>query len=257
MASLIFDNVSVEFPVYSANSRSIKNKILNVATGGQVGANVQGRVIIKALQDLSFTVGHGERVGLVGHNGAGKSTLLRLLGGIYHPTSGAITIEGKVGSLIDIGMGIHPDSTGRENIYLRGGLLGLRRKEIEHYINDIIDFSELGSFIDLPLHTYSSGMHLRLAFSISTMIKPEILLMDEWLSVGDESFKTKVQLRMDELLSSTNILIIASHLRDLISKVCNRIIWLEHGRIRMDGPTKEVLAAYYNDVPILADEINV
>lgn len=243
---LSFNDVSVDFPIYNANSRSIKNRLLQVATGGQLGADFQGRIIVKALQNISFTIKNGEKVGLIGHNGAGKSTLLRLLSGVYKPTSGNANIIGKTGSLIDISLGIDTEATGRENIYLRAGLLGLTRKQTNQYIDDIIEFSELGNFIDLPLHTYSSGMHLRLAFSISTMVRPEILLMDEWLSVGDEDFKAKAEARMKELVKSTSILVIASHSKELLASVCNRIIWLEHGRIRMDDKADTVLNAYFN-----------
>jgi lipopolysaccharide transport system ATP-binding protein len=168
-----------------------------------------------------------------------------LLSGVYEPSSGSARIEGEIGSLIDISLGIDPEATGRENIYLRGGLLGMTRSEIAAQIDEIIEFSELGDFVDMPLRTYSTGMHLRLAFAVSTVVRPEILLMDEWLSVGDEGFKHKAEARMSELVRSTNILVIASHSRELVSHTCNRIIWLEHGKIRMDGDPQTVAAAYF------------
>ena len=219
--------------------------MIQVATGGQLGSDQQGRVVVRALEGLSFTLKDGDRVGLLGHNGAGKSTLLRLLSGVYEPSSGSARIDGEIGSLIDISLGIDPEATGRENIYLRGGLLGMTRSEIEAQIDDIIEFSELGDFVDMPLRTSSTGMHLRLAFAVSTVVRPEILLMDEWLSVGDEGFKRKAEIRMTELVQATNILVIASHSRDLVLHTCNRVIWLEHGKIRMDGDPKSVATAYF------------
>ena len=245
MAYIEFTNVCVDFPIYNANGRSLKKRLIQVATGGQLGSDQQGRVVVRALEGLSFTLKDGDRVGLLGHNGAGKSTLLRLLSGVYEPSSGSARIEGEIGSFIDISLGIDPEATGRENIYLRGGLLGMTRSEIAAQIDEIIEFSELGDFVDMPLRTYSTGMHLRLAFAVSTVVRPEILLMDEWLSVGDEGFKHKAEARMSELVRSTNILVIASHSRELVLHTCNRIIWLEHGKIRMDGDPQTVAAAYF------------
>lgn len=245
MASIEFSNVCVDFPIYNANGRSLKKRLIQVATGGQLGADQNGRVVVRALENLTFSIKDGDRVGLLGHNGAGKSTLLRLLSGVYAPSSGYAHISGDIGSLIDISLGIDPEATGRENIYLRGGLLGMGRSEINSQIEEIIEFSELGDFVDMPLRTYSTGMHLRLAFAVSTIVRPEILLMDEWLSVGDEGFKRKAEVRMTELVQSTNILVIASHSRDLVLHTCNRAIWLEHGKIRMDGDPDLVCQAYF------------
>lgn len=222
-----------------------EKRLFQVATGGQISANASGRVIIRALEDLTLTIKDGDRVGLLGHNGAGKSTLLRLLSGVYEPSSGRAAIKGEIGSLIDVSFGIDPEATGRENIYLRGALLGLTRANINAKLEEIIDFSELGDFIDMPVRTYSSGMHLRLAFSVSTIIRPEILLMDEWLSVGDEGFRVRAEARMNELVESTHILVIASHSRELVKETCNRAIWLEHGKIKMDGTPDEVTQAYF------------
>lgn len=247
MACVEFRNVCVDFPIYNANGRSLKNRLFQVATGGQIGANQQGLVVVRALENLSFTLRDGDRVGLIGHNGAGKTTLLRLLSGVYEPSSGSARIDGEVGSLISISLGIDPEATGRENIYLRGGMLGITKAEINRQIDDIIEFSELGNFVDLPVRTYSSGMHLRLAFAVSTILRPDILLMDEWLSVGDESFKHKAEKRMKELVQATNILVLASHSRNLILHTCNRVLWLEHGRIRMDDDPIVVTKAYFGE----------
>lgn len=245
MSLIEFKNVCVDFPIYNANGRSLKKRLIQVATGGQLGSDEQGRVVVRALEDLTFTLRDGDRVGLLGHNGAGKSTLLRLLSSVYEPSSGTALIEGDIGSLIDISLGIDPEATGRENIFLRGGILGMTKSEITEKLDEIIEFSELGDFVDMPIRTYSSGMHLRLAFAVSTIIKPQILLMDEWLSVGDEGFKNKAEIRMNELVKSTNILVIASHSRELVMHTCNRVLWLEHGRIKMDGDPTTVTAAYF------------
>lgn len=245
MASIEFRDVCVDFPIYNANGRSLKNRLMQVATGGQLGADPEGRVVVRALDGVSFRLKDGDRLGLLGHNGAGKSTLLRLLSRVYEPSVGTAVIKGEIGSLIDISLGIDRESTGRENIYMRGGLLGMATADIKEKIDEIVEFSELDGFIDMPVRTYSAGMHLRLAFAVSTVVRPEILLMDEWLSVGDEGFKHKAETRLTELVQSTNILVIASHARDLILRTCNRVIWLEHGKIRMDDDPQSVVAAYF------------
>ena len=244
MAHIVFDHVCVDFPIYNAKNRSLKNTVMQAATGGKVSFGAEG-TIIRSLDDVSFTLKDGDRVGLVGHNGAGKSTLLRALSRVYEPTSGYAQIEGEIGSLVDISLGIDAEATGRENIFIRGALLGLRRKEIENRFDEIVEFSELGSFVDMPVRTYSSGMHLRLAFAVATIIRPEILLMDEWLSVGDASFNAKAESRLTELVQSSRILVIASHSRELIEKTCNRALWFEHGRLKMDGTPQEVCRAYW------------
>jgi lipopolysaccharide transport system ATP-binding protein len=245
MASIEFYNACVDFPIYNASGRSLKKRLIQVATGGQIGANDQGRVIVRALENLTFSLEDGDRVGLLGHNGAGKSTLLRLLSGVYTPSSGTAKITGEIASLIDISLGIDPEATGRENIFMRGTLLGMRKNEIAKKLDEIIEFSELGEFINMPVRTYSSGMHLRLAFAVSTTIRPEILIMDEWLSIGDENFKHKAEVRMNELVKATNILVIASHSRELLMHTCNRVIWLEHGKVRMDSDPETVTRAYF------------
>jgi lipopolysaccharide transport system ATP-binding protein len=247
MASILFNNVCIDFPIFNAHSRSLKNRIMQVATGGQLNADDRGRITVRALENINFTFSDGERIALLGHNGAGKSTLLRALGKIYQPSSGLIKIEGSIGSLIDISLGIDTEATGRENIFLRGGMLGLSKDQLNRQLNEIIEFSELGDFIDMPLRTYSTGMNMRLAFAISTTLRPNILIMDEWLSVGDEKFKHKAESRMKSLVDATNILVVASHSRDLILNTCNRVIWLEHGKIIMDGDPKSILPLYFDE----------
>ncbi|GGC03201.1 sugar ABC transporter ATP-binding protein [Dickeya fangzhongdai] len=188
-------------------------------------------VTVKALNNVSFDIHEGERVALIGHNGAGKTTLLRVLAGVYHPSSGAINIEGEVVSLIDMAMGMDSEATGYQNIFIRGILLGLRRKEISKHIDYIIEFSELGDYINLPVRTYSSGMLLRLAFSIISILKPSVLLMDEWLTVGDTYFREKMGKKLEEMINNTSVLVLASHSKDIIKKYCNKFFLLQNGTI--------------------------
>jgi lipopolysaccharide transport system ATP-binding protein len=245
MSLLQFNDVAIEFPIFNATGRSLTSRILQVATGGRLDSDAGGRVVVRALEHLTFTVQPGEKVGLVGHNGAGKSTLLRAMSRVYVPTRGSALIEGRVGSLIDISLGINPEATGRENIYIRGALLGLSKSDITRKFDEIVEFSELGKFIEMPVRTYSSGMHLRLAFSVATSVVPEILLMDEWLAVGDENFLHKAEGRLASLVDATEILVLATHSEELLRRVCNRAIWLERGQVKMDSSVDEVAKAYF------------
>jgi ABC-type polysaccharide/polyol phosphate transport system, ATPase component len=221
--------------------------MMGMATGGRIGLTEKGRTIIRALDDVTFEIHPNERVGIIGHNGAGKSTLLRVLSGVYKPTSGIAQIDGKIGSLISISLGIDTEATGLENIYLRAALLGIPRHIIDEEIDSLVAFSELGDFIHMPVRTYSTGMHMRLAFAVSTMITPEILLMDEWLSVGDEAFQKKAEKRLNSLIERSNILVLATHSKNLLYKCCSRVIWLEHGKVIMDDEPEKVLPIYFKN----------
>lgn len=245
MAHILVKDVSIDIPIFNAGSRSLKNRLIQAATGGKISQDVQGRVSVRVLDNISFELNDGDRVALIGHNGAGKSTMLRLLSGVYFPTRGTAVLQGETGSLIDISLGIDPEATGRQNLYIRGALLGISRQDLTAQMNEIIDFTELGDFIDMPLRTYSTGMHLRLAFAVSTIMRPEILLMDEWLSVGDEGFQKKAEHRLNELVQATNILVLATHSRELIERTCNRVFWLEHGQLKMDGTPEKLLPLYF------------
>ena len=231
-------SVSVEFPVYDNAHRSLKKAVMNLTTGGRIAQDSKHHRIVKALDGISFNLEKGTRLGLLGHNGSGKTTLLRVLSGVYAPTSGKLITQGRIASLLDVSMGLDPDARGFENIYLRGVLEGLKPKDIRNKIDDIANFSELGDFLNFPVRTYSSGMMIRLAFAISTSINAEILLMDEWLSVGDASFNTKATRRLNDLVKKASILVIASHDEDLINKTCNRIMRLDHGNIVSDEKIK-------------------
>jgi len=245
MSFISLKNVTVDIPIYNSQSRSLKKTFMGFASGGRIGLSEKGFSIVRSLNDITLEIKDGERIGLLGPNGAGKSTLLRVLGGAYIPTGGEAIIGGKVGSLIDVSLGIDSESTGIENIYLRAALLQIPKKVVDEQLDSIIEFTELGEFINMPVRTYSSGMHMRLAFAVSTMIRPEILLMDEWLSVGDLNFQKKAEQRLNDLIKRSSILVIASHSRQLIEKCCTRAILLENGHIRMDGRAKDVCAFYF------------
>ncbi|SUT99367.1 ABC transporter ATP-binding protein [Actinobacillus pleuropneumoniae] len=225
------ENVSVRFPIYDAKQRSFKQTLLNAATGGRIIAN-NNNTEIEALKNINLDIKQGDRVSLIGHNGSGKTTLLRVLSGVYAPTTGRISVQGKITSLLDSMLGMDGEASGLENIKLRGLFLGLKPKDTEKLVDEIIDFSELGDFINMPVRTYSSGMVLRLAFSISTCVHPEILLMDEWMSVGDEQFKNKAEKRLTEFVDKAGILVMATHDHQLAERVCNKHVYLEHGVIR-------------------------
>ena len=245
MANINLSLASVEIPVFNSASRSLTNSLVSAATGGLLTTHKGGHVSIRALSELSLELNPGDRLGIIGHNGSGKSTLLRLLAGIYSPTSGTVSISGTIASLMSISFGINPDNTGRENIFLRGKLMGLSKSEIDEKVDEIVAFSELGAYVNLPVRTYSSGMLLRLAFSVATSIRADIIIMDEWLSVGDEAFADRAQARLNELVDESEILVIASHSKALIEKTCNRVLWLEHGLVKRLGNTQEVVEAYF------------
>jgi lipopolysaccharide transport system ATP-binding protein len=245
MAFITLEKASVVLPIFNSSARSITNTLVSAATGGVLTAQKGGHLSIEALKNIDLEIVAGDRVGIVGHNGSGKSTLLRLLSGVYEPSSGKIKRVGTVSSLVDISLGINGENTGRENIFLRGKLMGLTKKEIDQKIDEIIEFSELGDYINLPVRIYSSGMLLRLAFSVSTSITADILIMDEWLSVGDGAFAERSSQRLKNLVDESEILVIASHTRELLEETCNKIVWLEHGLIRKVGPTQEILPEYF------------
>lgn len=225
------ENIVVDFPIYNASHRSLKTAVLRATTGGRIGRDAGNRVIVRALDRLSFEIREGDRVGLVGQNGSGKTTLLRVLSGIYEPQGGALEVRGRSATLLDLGLGIDPEATGYDNIMFRGILAGLHPKAIRARVKEIADFTELGDYLEMPVRTYSSGMQVRLAFAVATSVEADILLMDEWLSVGDAEFSKKATDRLEALVDRTPILVLASHDRKLIERTCNKIFRLEHGRL--------------------------
>lgn len=230
MTSISLKNVSVSFPIYGAGSVSLKKTLAASVTGGRFGKET-GVNVVEALSGINLELKSGDRLGLLGHNGAGKSTLLRALAGVYEPSVGEFIRQGTVASLIDPSLGIESDATGLENIMLRGLVMGMSKRQVDELTPGICEFSGLGEYVNMPVRTYSTGMMMRLAFSISTSIEADILLMDEWLSVGDAEFTEKAEKRMRDVVSKSGILVLASHSMDLIRKECNRVVRLEHGRI--------------------------
>jgi lipopolysaccharide transport system ATP-binding protein len=231
MAHIVLNQVGVEFPIYNARGRALKHFVFNAATGGRLLSDPQGRVVVRALEDITLSLKDGDRVALLGHNGSGKTTLLRVIAGAYRPSAGHIDTQGSIGSLIDIFLGADPEATGRENIYLRAAMMGMTRQQTDEVVEKVINFSELADFIEMPVRTYSTGMAFRLAFSISTMIRPDIVLMDEWLATGDVSFQTRVERRLNRVIEESKILVFATHSDSLAKKLCNKVFRLEHGRI--------------------------
>lgn len=198
----------------------------------------------EALKHVSFSVNRGEVVGLIGHNGAGKSTMLKVLSRIYKPTEGSVTVRGNVAPMLELGSGFDWELTGRENVYLNGAILGYSKEFIDSKYDEIIAFSEIGQFVDIPMRNYSSGMIARLAFSVASVVVPEVLIVDEVLAVGDANFQTKSYARMMELMHGGTTVLFVSHDLDQIRKMCHRVVWLEHGQVRMFGETQEVCDAY-------------
>jgi lipopolysaccharide transport system ATP-binding protein len=221
MATIKLHEVSVEIPIYSNHNRSIKNSLLKKLTKDKILPHS-----VMALNKITLDLKDGDRLGVMGPNGAGKSTLLRTLAGVYLPTSGTIEVKGRVASLIDISLGMDGEATGYENIRMRGIMMGLSLKQIRSMEDEIADFSGLGDFLHMPIRTYSTGMHMRLGFAVSTAIEADIILMDEWLSVGDSEFILKAEKRLDNFIKRSSILVIASHSNDLIEKITNKTIRL-------------------------------
>ena len=242
-ASIEVRNISVLFPLYHGNSRSLK-KMLVAAASGRLAEDNQHRVVVRALSEINFNLTHGERLGLVGSNGAGKTTLLRVLAGIYEPVAGSVHVRGSLNALLDPTLGMNTELTGRENILLRGLYNGLSRPMLKRLEDDVIEFAELSDFIDLPVRIYSAGMVVRLGFALATAIRPRILLMDEWFLAGDAEFLEKARARLEDMVRAADILVLSTHSDAIIAEWCTRVLWLEKGRIRADGPARDILHQY-------------
>jgi lipopolysaccharide transport system ATP-binding protein len=237
------ENVSVWFPLYHGSSRSLK-KMVVAAASGRLGQDQQHRVVVRALRDIHLNLQQGDRLGLVGNNGAGKTTLLRVLAGIYEPVIGRVRVQGSLNALLDPSLGMNMELTGRENILLRGLYNGLPKSMLPRLEQDVAEFAELSDFLDLPVRIYSAGMVVRLGFALATAIKPQILLMDEWFLAGDAVFLEKAKHRLEAMVRGADILVLSSHQADIIRDWCTRVLWLDQGQVRSDGPAEEVLAQY-------------
>ncbi|HVY34262.1 MAG TPA: ABC transporter ATP-binding protein [Caulobacteraceae bacterium] len=231
MAKIHVRDLWLYFPLIGADSQSLKRYLKQVAIGGSLarkGGSQQTSLV--ALRNVNLSLGPGDRLGLIGANGSGKTTLLRCLAGAYAPDKGEVEVDGRVASLLDLSMGVDPSATGLENIRLRGLVAGLSSKEIKAKTEEIADFSGLGPFLAMPMKTYSSGMQARLAFAAATSVEAEILLMDEWIAVGDAGFRQQAQERLTSLLERAHILVIASHEPTLIRSICNKVMRMDHGQ---------------------------
>lgn len=240
MSKIIVNDVSVNFRVYHDRSPSFKEYILNLFSAKK-NSHYSNFIAVK---NVSLEITPSERVGIIGHNGAGKSTLLKTLCHIYEPSSGSISVKGRIAPLLEIGAGFHPEFTGRENIYLNATILGLSKKQIQLIEDEIIQFAEVEEFIDTAVKYYSTGMYMRLAFSIATAIHPEILILDEIFAGGDASFIIKAKARMRELINKSDIMIMVSHDHKLVKSLCNRVIWMDHGKVVADGRPDDIVEQY-------------
>ncbi len=237
--SIIVDHVYKSFEVYFDKANSLKEKLLFW--------NRNKKEERQVLKDINIEINKGEAVALIGVNGGGKSTLLKLMTKIIYPDKGKITTNGKLTSLLELGAGFHPDFSGRENIYFNASIFGLTESEIDSRLEQIIEFSELGSYVDNPVRTYSSGMYMRLAFSVAINVDAEILLVDEILSVGDQHFQEKCLNKMKELKSEGKTMVFVTHSLDSAKELCDRAIWIHEGSVKMDGSTSEVIKEYIKE----------
>ena len=243
MARIQISGVHVDFPIYHGNSRSLKRTVF-AAASGRLQEDSRHRIVVQALKDVSFTLGSGDRLGLIGRNGAGKTTLLRTLAGIYEPHVGSVEVAGSLGALLDQNLGMNTELTGRENIVLRGLYGGMASPAIRRLEDDVQEFADLGEFLDLPVRFYSAGMVVRLGFALATAIRPQVLLMDEWFLAGDAAFMEKARLRLEDMVRGAEILVLSSHATPVILEWCTRVIQLDQGRIVDDGPPNEVMDRY-------------
>jgi len=232
-------NVTKNFKIYFDKPNTLKERL--------VFWNRSNKEVKTVLSNIGLNIKKGETVALIGVNGSGKSTLLKLMTKIIYPTSGKIITRGKLTSLLELGAGFHPDFTGRENIYFNASIFGLTKKEIDDRLETIIEFSELGDYIDNPVRTYSSGMYMRLAFSVAINVDADILLIDEILAVGDQHFQDKCFDKLNELKNSDKTIVIVSHSLDSIKKLCTRAIWISNGKIKDDGVPEEVIDKYLEE----------
>jgi len=225
----------VEYPIYNAGSMSLRNQLVAISTGGRMANRAGSIVTVMALDGVSLDLEDGDRLGLLGHNGSGKTTMLRTMAGIFRPTKGHMTVEGRVSSIFGLGAGIDPELSGYENIIRMSMLLGSNLAEAKSSISEIEDFTELGNFLALPVRTYSAGMQTRLTFAVATAVHPEILLVDEVIGAGDADFQIKARERMSRFIEKSSIFVLASHSPELIRGFCNRICTLEHGKLISEG----------------------
>lgn len=257
MAAIRLSDVTVEYPLYAANEKSLRSMLIGATIGGRVHSGRRGVSYTRALNQVTLSVGSGERLAVLGRNGSGKSTLLKVVAGIYEPTQGRCVIDGAVGSIFNIYHGMEDELTGRSFYFARGYFLGLSRRTLEAHEEEARSFSGLHEYFDLPLRTYSDGMRLRLAFTVATMSSPEILLLDEVFGTGDKEFFGKAMERMTRMADQAGVTLFATHWLELAEQLCTRAVWLDRGEIRAQGEIGEVLAVYretFDQVHTAGDE---
>lgn len=245
MVAITLSNVGVDIPIYDVSRASLRKALIGRTVGGRFG-EAGSHVIVGALKNIDFEARDGDRIGLIGENGSGKSTLLRVISRVYPPTNGTVSIVGDISPMFDATLGMSMDATGLENIRIAGTIWGMTAAQIKGNIDDIAEFTELGDFLKVPVRTYSTGMLLRLAFAIATARQPEILLIDEIIGVGDKVFFDKAFKRLQQLVERSRILMVATHMDDIVRRLCNKVVWLSHGRLVDYGNVDQVLAAYRN-----------
>lgn len=244
---LTLENVDIHFPIFAQASQSLRHKLVSAASNGRY-ATSGSTILSKALTDVCLDIRGGDKVGLIGPNGAGKSTLLRAMAGIYEPTRGTMSVSGITTLIADLGLGFDEDASGARNIYLASILMGVERKQTVKLFEEIVSFSGLGDAIHMPLRTYSSGMRMRLAFSIAVSREPDILLIDEVFGAGDASFIDKSVVKLKELIGNSKIFVFATHSTDLMMQFCNKCVFMEGGFVKFYGPIEEGLELYMNDI---------
>ncbi len=229
------NGISLDYPIYSVKAQSLRNAVMNLAVGGKLLKDGRDVIHVHALNNINFKLEEGDRLGIIGHNGAGKTTLLKVLAGVYEPTQGRISVKGRISSMVDISLGVDGHLTGRENIINMARRRGFATKQILARMPEIIEFSDLGGFIDLPFKTYSAGMGARLIFSVATNFDPDILLLDEWIGAGDAAFFDKAEAKMKNILERSRVMVIATHSMALVNRVCNKVLVLNGGNQEFFG----------------------
>jgi lipopolysaccharide transport system ATP-binding protein len=241
--SLRLDNVTLDYFVYSVRAQSLRNAVFNMAVGGKLYKNQGDVTVVRALENISVNLVEGDRLALIGHNGSGKTSLLKVMAGVYHPASGRVESSGSMTSMIAAGAGLDWEATGLQNIRKLGQMRLIPNKAIDAAIGPIVEFSGLGDFVRLPVKTFSAGMMARLMFACATEFDADILIMDEWLSAGDQDFILKARERMNEFVEKAKIVVLGTHDFDLVEKACNKVLLLDAGRIAFYGPTQDWVAA--------------
>lgn len=245
MSNISIVDLSIKFRIYHDSTPSFKDYFTGLFKKKSKSAYSD----FLAVNNVSFNLNAGDRVGIVGHNGAGKSTLLKALCRIYEPSQGTIKVSGRIAPLLEIGAGFHPEFTGRENIYLNGSILGYTKSQLAEIEPEVIAFAELEEFIDTPVKYYSTGMYMRLAFSLATAVHPEVLVLDEIFAGGDAAFMEKAKARMHSMIAKADIMIMVSHDHNLVKSLCNRVIWMDHGKMIADGMPADVIEMYLKGAP--------